>query len=232
MLPFRGNVALAKDAHEPPWPLWLPPLVLAAGGLLVGVAPALLNGPLSMAATATAGVSVDVSLSVWHGVTPALLLSALTFSGVAMTFARRGPLRMRSWNPRRGSEDIYHGALSALDALSRVIGPILHSASLRAYVMIIVATSLSIGGTALLMAGESDSGAKRPVSHAQPAIHGKHCAGDIPGGVGSVCEDLVANDCVYASGETVNMLVLGGFIVGDIQFAATVWTEVSAASCQ
>ena len=151
VLPFRGNVALVKDVHEPPWPLWLPPLVLAAGGLLVGLAPAILNGPLSAAATATAGVPVDVSLSVWHGVTPTLLLSVLTLAGVGITVAMRGPLRMRSWNPRAGSEDVYRGALAGLDAVSRVIGPTLHSASLRTYVMVIVTTVVVLGGTALLL---------------------------------------------------------------------------------
>ena len=38
------------------------------------------------AATATAGVPVDVSLSVWHGVTPALLLSVLTLAAVGFAY--------------------------------------------------------------------------------------------------------------------------------------------------
>ena len=167
VLPFRGDVAPVKDVHEPGWPLWLPPLVLATGGLLVGVAPSMLNGALSTAATATAGVPVDVSLSIWHGVTPALLLSVLTLAGVGMTFAMRGPLRMRSWNPRRGSEDVYRGALAALDAVSRVIAPALHSASLRTYVMVIVATSALIGGTALL----TDPNFGAAVPHTTVTVH-------------------------------------------------------------
>ena len=63
VLPFRGDVAPVKEVHDPAWPLWLPPLILATGGLIVGVAPSLLNGPLSAAATAIAGTSVDVSLA-------------------------------------------------------------------------------------------------------------------------------------------------------------------------
>ena len=84
VLPFRGDVAPVKEVHDPAWPLWIPPLVLATGGLFVGVAPSLLNGPLSTAATAVAGTSVDVSLAVWHGVTPALLLSVLTLAAVGI----------------------------------------------------------------------------------------------------------------------------------------------------
>ncbi len=51
VLPFRG-VAPTKEVHDPAWPLWLPPLLLATTGLFVGIAPSILNGPLSAAATA------------------------------------------------------------------------------------------------------------------------------------------------------------------------------------
>ncbi len=68
VMPFRGDVALLKAVHDPPWPLWIPPVILATGGLIVGVAPSLLNGSLSAAAAAVAGTSVAASLAVWHGV--------------------------------------------------------------------------------------------------------------------------------------------------------------------
>ena len=115
VLPFRGDVALVKEVHDPAWPLWIPPLVLATGGLFVGVAPSLLNGPLSAAATAVAGTSVDASLAVWHGITPALLLSALTLAAVAFAYVVHAAVRTRTWKPRRGSEDLYEGALSGLE---------------------------------------------------------------------------------------------------------------------
>jgi multicomponent Na+:H+ antiporter subunit A len=149
VLPFGGAVARANEAHEPAWPLWVPPLVLAMGGLFVGVAPSTLDGPLSGAATATAGLPVDVSLSVWHGITPALLLSLGTLAAVAMSYAMRQRIRSRTWKPRRGSEDLYEGALSGLNAVSRVIAPALHSASLRTYVMVIVTTAVLIAGATL-----------------------------------------------------------------------------------
>ena len=152
VLPFRGNVAPMKDVHDPAWPLWIPPLVLATSGLFAGIAPSILNGPLSTAATAIAGVSVDVSLSVWHGVTPALLLSVLTLAAVGFAYVAHAAVRTRTWRPRYGTEDVYDGALSALNAVSRAIAPALHSASLRTYVMVIVATSVVVGGAALLTA--------------------------------------------------------------------------------
>ena len=152
VLPFRGNVAPMKDVHDPAWQLWLPPLVLATSGLFVGIAPSILNGPLSTAATAVAGASVDVSLSVWHGVTPALLLSVLTLAAVGFAYVAHAAVRTRTWKPRHGTEDVYNGALSALNAVSRAIAPALHSASLRTYVMVIVATAALVGGAALVTA--------------------------------------------------------------------------------
>ena len=169
VLPFRG-VAPTKEVPDPPWPLWFPPLFLATIGLLVGIAPSILNGPLSAAATATAGVPVDVSLSVWHGVTPALLLSVLTLAAVGFAYVMHEALRTRTWRTRYGTEDVYDGAMAILDAVSRTIAPALHSASLRTYLMIIVATSAVVGGAALLTDPSLGSAAPRTSITAHGAL--------------------------------------------------------------
>ena len=150
VLPFRGDVATERDVHDPGWPLYIPPLVLATCGVFAGIAPWLLNGPLSAAATAIAGVPSNVSLSVWHGITPALGLSVLTLAAVGLVYAVQQAFLTRTWKPRLGTEDLYNGGLSILNAVSRAIAPALHSASLRTYVMVIVGTSIVVGGTALL----------------------------------------------------------------------------------
>jgi multicomponent Na+:H+ antiporter subunit A len=155
--PFHGTTTPVKEGHDPAWSLWVPPLMLGLSGLVVGLAPGLLNGPLSSAATATAGVSIDVSLSLWHGLTPTLLLSVLTLVAVALAYVGRKALRTRTWKSRYGTEDLYNGAISTLDAASHLIAPALHSASLRNYVMIIVSTSVLIGGAALVMDPELGS---------------------------------------------------------------------------
>jgi multicomponent Na+:H+ antiporter subunit A len=151
VLPFRGPVADA-GAREPGWALWVPPLTLAAGGALAGLIPAVLNAPLSAAATATLHTPSDVSLAVWHGLSPALTLSALTLLGVGATYMARGAVRSHAWHPTYGTEQLYAGALSALNAISGVIAPRLHSASLRSYVMVIVMTAIVVGGAALVTA--------------------------------------------------------------------------------
>jgi multicomponent Na+:H+ antiporter subunit A len=149
-VPFRGTAATPGDVHEPAWPLWLPPLFLAAIGLLFGLVPSLLDPALSTAATAVAGTPVTVSLAIWHGITPALLLSVLTLAAVALAYAARDAIRARTWMPRYGTERLYTGMISVLDAVSRVIAPPLHSASLRTYVMVIVLTTVLVGDVALL----------------------------------------------------------------------------------
>jgi multicomponent Na+:H+ antiporter subunit A len=148
--PFRGGAAAVKEAHEPAWPLWLPSLALAASGVLVGIAPSILDSPLSAAATAAAGLRADVSLSLWHGFTPPLLLSAVTLAGVGLGYMVHEALRTRTWAPRYGTEAVYGSVLAAFDTLSRTIGPALHSGSLRTYVMVIVVTSALTGGAALV----------------------------------------------------------------------------------
>jgi multicomponent Na+:H+ antiporter subunit A len=149
VVPFVGT-APTNEAHDPAWPLWIPPLVLAAAGLLAGIVPSLLNSPLTSAATAIAGAPVEVSLSFWHGLTPALLLSAVTLAAVAIVYAGHRAIRSRTWRPRYGTEDAYVGIVAALNTASRAIGPALHSASLRTYVMIIVAASALMGGAVLV----------------------------------------------------------------------------------
>lgn len=152
VLPFRGHAMPVKERHDPAWPLWIPPLVLAIGGLLAGAAPSVLDNVLAAAATAIAGVSVEASLGIWHGLTPAVLLSVLTLASIGFAYVVHEAVRTRTWTPRHGPEDVYDGVLSALNAASHVIAPALHSASLRTYVMVIVATSVLVGSSALVTA--------------------------------------------------------------------------------
>jgi multicomponent Na+:H+ antiporter subunit A len=149
VLPFRGNQR-AENIREPPWPLWIPALALALSGVIAGVVPWILAAPLSAAAAAILNTSFDVSPAVWHGLSPGLMLSAVTLLGVGAAYGGRDIIRTRMWYLRHGTEQLYTGALTALSAISRIIAPLLHSASLRSYVMVIVVTSVVLAGTALI----------------------------------------------------------------------------------
>jgi multicomponent Na+:H+ antiporter subunit A len=167
VLPFRGRATPEKDVHDPAWQLWFPPLLLAAGGVAAGIVPLFLNGAITAAAKASTAGSVDISLRVWHGLTPALLLSVLTLAAVGFAYVAHAALRARMWKPQHGTEDGYNGVLSALDAVSHAIAPALHSASLRTYVMVIVSTLILVGGTALV----NDPGLGSAVPRTAIAVH-------------------------------------------------------------
>ncbi len=151
-----GHAAEAQAAvdlthvHEAGWPMWLPPLVLATCGLVLGVLPLLANPTVAAAASAIAGAPVPVALAVWHGLSPALFLSMVTLLGVALAYVVRGTLRRRLPVPAFGTEHLYTWWLAALDASGRAIAPALHSASLRSYVMAIVMTTVVVTGATLV----------------------------------------------------------------------------------
>jgi multicomponent Na+:H+ antiporter subunit A len=148
VLPFRGRHP-DEGGHEPEWRLVLPPMTLAAIGVIAGVAPSLLNSSLAAAAGAILDQPQTLSLAIWHGFSPVLALSAVTFVGAVAVYSLRDVIRTRTWRPLSGSEQLYVRMVSSLDAVSRVIGPPLHSASLRSYVMVIVVSAMAAGFAAL-----------------------------------------------------------------------------------
>ncbi len=66
------------------------PIVLAIGGLILGIAPSILDYPISNALYFIRSQSVDVHLSIWHGFNRVLLLSILTvLSGIIVFWFRK-----------------------------------------------------------------------------------------------------------------------------------------------
>ncbi len=88
VLPFRGRRS-DDGGHEPEWRLLLPPMTLAAIGVVVGLAPWLLNSSLAAAAGAILNRPQTLSLAIWHGFSPALILSAVTFVGAIAVYSLR-----------------------------------------------------------------------------------------------------------------------------------------------
>jgi len=91
---------LPRRGHEPPLGLWLQPLGLAAGGLLLGVWP----GPLARtligpAAASAIGAPQTVKLALWHGVNWALGLSAFSLALGGLAYWTRRTLRRPSESP-------------------------------------------------------------------------------------------------------------------------------------
>jgi multicomponent Na+:H+ antiporter subunit A len=149
--PFRGRSMLTPASHDAPVSLWLGPFLLGGAGLVLGLFPALLSTPIALAGASVTGEQSTVSLVLWHGFTITVVLSAVTLAGSVALFTYRRRLWRLSWPAALHAERLYSGALTVLDAVSRRIGPLLQSASLRSYVLVVALTAIGLVTTALAM---------------------------------------------------------------------------------
>ena len=85
---FGGRGEQRVDEASPAF--WAPPALGALACIVLGLAPALLDGLASAGATAAVGGPQDVHLSLWHGVNIPLLVSlAVLTTGTVLVLARR-----------------------------------------------------------------------------------------------------------------------------------------------
>lgn len=74
---------------EAPSVFWAAPAICAAAGLAFGVAPALLDPLVGAASSDASGTDIAPHLELWHGLTPALLISVLVISaGTSLVLLR------------------------------------------------------------------------------------------------------------------------------------------------
>ncbi|HEU0140520.1 MAG TPA: hydrogen gas-evolving membrane-bound hydrogenase subunit E, partial [Bryobacteraceae bacterium] len=139
--PFAGALRGRAPEHRVPAGLTVPALILAFLGLIAGIVPGLVELPAGLASGAILRRPVDASLSMWHGFTPVLGLSLATLALVALLYAYRDLLRRRIWPRSLGSERLYTSTVRGLDALSAWASPMLQSASLRSYLLVLVTTA-------------------------------------------------------------------------------------------
>jgi multicomponent Na+:H+ antiporter subunit A len=225
VLPFRGVPTV--EVHEPTWRLWMPPLVLAVGGIVAGVVPAILNVPLSAAAAAVLQIPASLSYAVWHGISPALGLSVLTLLGVAAMYWQRDLLRDRSWRVGFGSEQLYSGSLSGLDRISQAIGPPLHSASLRSYVMVIVVVTVVAGGVALrTVPGAEASAAQMDVRLHEVLVVTVIIAGAVAAALAKSTMAAVLSLGVVGYGVALTFLLYGAPDLAMTQFSVETLTVI------
>ena len=147
--PFRGRSMTTPASHDAPASLWLGPLILGAIGVILGVLPALAAGPVALAAASVTGAVSTVTFVLWHGFNTTFLLSMLTLAGAVGLFALRSRLWRLRWPAALHAERLYSFTVATLDTLRRRIAPALQSASLRSYVLTVVATAIALVTLAL-----------------------------------------------------------------------------------
>jgi multicomponent Na+:H+ antiporter subunit A len=148
--PFRGSSMPTPRAHEAPAFLWLSPLVLGIAGVILGLFPRQIWLPVALASTAITGTASMSKLVLWHGFTPTLALSAMTLAGSLVLFTNRRRLWRLAWPHALHTERLYSGTLTVLDDVSRRIGPVLQSASLRSYVLTVTASAVALVAIAMM----------------------------------------------------------------------------------
>jgi len=149
--PFRGRSLPTPAPHDAPLALWLGPLILGVAGVIFGLFPSLASTPIALAATAVTGTTAGTTLALWHGFTITLALSAVTLAGSLVVFTYRHRLWPLAWPDALQTEHLYSRTLMFLDSLSRRVGPLLQSASLRSYVLVVAMTAIGLVTTALVM---------------------------------------------------------------------------------
>ncbi len=106
--PFTGKLPEKfEKVHMPSYLMWLPPVILAVLGLLIGIYPAVIEAPLIKPLVDSVGLEGQaVHLKLWHGFNFVLGLSALTLAG--------GFLLYFLWKPSEKKEN----AISKLDFIA------------------------------------------------------------------------------------------------------------------
>ncbi len=142
------KASLPKKAHDAPFGLWFSPAFLAALVLLIGLFPETFAGSL-LRLTSSAVLQSTVPsfhLSIWHGWTFALLLSAAAVMGGILVFSRYSYLRRFSDRlPQLRAKDIFEAFIRQLVSGSQFFILKFHNGSLQRYIAVLVATALGIG---------------------------------------------------------------------------------------
>jgi multicomponent Na+:H+ antiporter subunit A len=87
--PFTGKLPeVHSKVHMPGYLMWLPPMILALLGLIIGIYPAFIDGPIIKEVVTAVGMAGDqIHLKLWHGFNLILLLSVITLTlGILLYF--------------------------------------------------------------------------------------------------------------------------------------------------
>ncbi len=135
--------------HDPGAGLWLPPAILVALVVLIGVAPFVVE-PFVKLVTASllgaAGVVPEAHIKIWHGLVPALFLSLIAvFGGLILLSVFKPALRLWDSTPRPEAKSIYDAIVAAAEGLARAIILPLHNGAFTRYAAIGAVTIFAAG---------------------------------------------------------------------------------------
>ncbi len=140
---FFGKVRkdYPKPPHDPPAGLWMPPTVLLILVITIGIFPEALVGNIVRSATSsvTIGQVPEFHLKLWHGMSPAVLMSIVAVSVGALLIAMykrvRGVWERRS---RPSGKAIFDTGIRRLVWLTHNFNDRLHNGSLQRYLFVVI----------------------------------------------------------------------------------------------
>ncbi|MBU2357999.1 MAG: monovalent cation/H+ antiporter subunit A, partial [Alphaproteobacteria bacterium] len=138
--------------HDPEPGLWLPPALLMIPVVGLGIAPFLAEPFVRLVTEAVVGGVAPMPeehLALWHGLTPALAMSAIAVVGGLIWLALFGPLS-RVWHavPRPEAKDMFDSLIKALANAAGRFSHRLHDGSFTRYAAIFVVTVVGLGAHA------------------------------------------------------------------------------------
>ena len=146
--PFTGTLDGSLEVRKPGTALWLAPLILGAGGGIVGISPAFANGLAEAAVAAISDVKSPVSLSLWHGFNEVFIASMLTvIVGVALFLVLK-PSEVRLSRIARAEflspHQLFNQTAALLKRVAVSYTSYMHNGFLRSYITKIVFFSVCL----------------------------------------------------------------------------------------
>lgn len=155
---FLGHGQVVETRHGETFSLVAPPLLLALAGLTISLDPEWITRvALRPAVAAVYGRAVEVKLSVWHGVTPMLILSIIvvTIGALIVRYWRviHTRLRNRRWLETLAVERLWEQSLRTLNHAARAITARLQHGDLRGYLLTVIIGVGALVAWAVIAAG-------------------------------------------------------------------------------
>lgn len=142
--PFTGKLNAAHEkVHLPSATMWIPPLVLAISGFILGCFPGILGEYIvSPVLKGMTGKATDVHLKIWHGFNLVLMLSIATLAaGTVLYIVNRPDVkklklieRFHSWSP----QSVFVKLSESFVSFSERYTNLFHNGFLRSYLLKII----------------------------------------------------------------------------------------------
>jgi multicomponent K+:H+ antiporter subunit A len=139
--------------HDPPLGMWLPPALLVVLVVLIGLFPAVIAGPLvaTVSAAVIGGPLPTYHLAIWHGLTPALMMSMLA-TALGLFLLWRYVLVRKFWQAGLHPEakQMFQCAIAKAVQLAQCFTHGLHNGNLQRHLAVMVTAAISVSAVAFL----------------------------------------------------------------------------------